>query len=171
MLSMLVLAASLMLWTRSYWRYDGIFWRWGSVLAGCDSIGGRLRINWCQGITVPGGGGRRTLSIDPDWSSSLRALWAFRRDEGIFWPGSQPQPSTIHIITMPHWCVTLASSIAPMLWLWRRRRRSRITRGLCPVCGYDLRATPDRCPECGKQVRAVSRSVSAAIPVKRKQPR
>ena len=31
----------------------------------------------------------------------------------------------------------------------RQVRRARLQAGLCPACGYDLRATHEKCPECG----------------------
>ena len=54
-------------------------------------------------------------------------------------------------VWFPYWILSAATATAPLLWLRARRRRGRRTdHNLCPTCGYDLRATPDRCPECGR---------------------
>jgi hypothetical protein len=53
-------------------------------------------------------------------------------------------------VVMPHWFVMAASAVLPAWSAARGVRRYRRERdGLCPRCGYDRRATPDRCPECG----------------------
>jgi hypothetical protein len=52
--------------------------------------------------------------------------------------------------SMPHWLVVVIAFCCALLFRAAARRPRRSTaHGLCPSCGYDLRATPGRCPECG----------------------
>ena len=54
--------------------------------------------------------------------------------------------------TIPAWWPTAAALVLPAVYVRHRlQRRGRLARGLCPACGYDLRATPGRCPECGTE--------------------
>jgi len=56
-------------------------------------------------------------------------------------------------VRSPHWFISILLIVPPAMVLRRvMRLRYRRRAGLCPACGYDLRATPDRCPECGRQV-------------------
>lgn len=57
------------------------------------------------------------------------------------------------VVFVPHAYVCAVTAILPLVLISKcRQQRSAKRMGLCPNCGYDLRATPDRCPECGKVV-------------------
>ena len=56
----------------------------------------------------------------------------------------------IVVVILPYWALCCLAWLAALVIRWRgavARRRSIV--GLCPTCGYDLRASHGRCPECG----------------------
>jgi len=72
-----------------------------------------------------------------------------------------PFPSNTAVqLSAPFWFPTLISLLLALWLVWpiirSSRERRRFTRGLCPKCGYDLRATPGRCPECGWRLASPS---------------
>jgi hypothetical protein len=56
-------------------------------------------------------------------------------------------------LSVPYWAVTMFFALIPGALLTRALFRASRPEGSCPVCGYDLCATPNRCPECGTAVQ------------------
>jgi len=178
-LSLLLCVAVAVLWVRSYWASDAIYvMRWEDeeqltfftqdvLVVGRGGVGFSRRVE---------SGDRGTFRNDVEAGSKARG-WAIHSPQWLRREAKYPQfhvlstdvPTWFHWrrwargdfkgrpgtqywydLIVPLWCLVLPFAVAPLLWMngWRRRRR-RNRRGLCPSCGYDLRATLERCPECG----------------------
>ena len=174
-MSLLLCVAVCALWVRSYQRQGWVKWtQCGS--SRCHTLllrnyPGRLavEVGWQAadatplqqgGFTLPpmsAQTGYRSWSGDTPRSTESYDAYAMtlpRRPDlhqfaGLAWWADQSYTSSWNVL-VPHRYVALLAATLPLRWIWLRYCAvRRVRRNACPVCNYDLRATPDRCPECG----------------------
>ena len=165
-LSLLLCVAVVTLWVRSYLAADHV-----AARVGPDALlfhAWWSRGSLCFGVTAGddlglGGGRLRSWHYDP---RDLASGWArqpatvnlygagFGYVGGEVGPAVRPRGRRVFATVAPLWAVAMLASLVPALRIVgvirRRGQIMRRQRGLCPTCGYDLRATPGRCPECGE---------------------
>ena len=181
-ISLLLCLLTIVSWVWSYWYTVDACRGWGDKqyelgLDGGQIVGVRfrnwprptgLRIEWGpRDVPPPRRSSTRPASnwgplgigwITHSYSHVLGFGWA----TGKYWP-----PISWHFVTMPLfqrlempcWFLVIVTGSLPAfriagIYYRRQRNRRRQQHGLCPACGYDLRATPDRCPECGTATKA-----------------
>jgi hypothetical protein len=178
-LSLLLFLAVVAVWVRSYWRMDqwsgarSTLWcaesRGGRVtLYVVYGWPDPKPLRWHADVRHPPGPG---VGIYPrtQWErfglyrEAGTAVAPMTPDGRAFWdPPARWVPPVIRRFSppmaywnfgLPYWMPAAVLAALPIArgyrWLVALRKARRSSAGLCPSCGYDLRATPDRCPECG----------------------
>ena len=154
-LSLLLCLATLALWVRSYWRVDsvgyskvsGVLWTWSSA----ESRAGRITLfqNSVHSDFVPAEFRGWQVFASTDYKTPLgpSTFFGFGTTADKLFYAQYGKG-----VYFPHWFLALLFAILPALYLRAFIRSRRVQRlGLCRLCGYDLRATPERCPECGAE--------------------
>jgi hypothetical protein len=166
--ALLLTAATCILWSRSYRLSDRVTWTRESGHTSLRSAQGRVVFALYQADRTGRPDDVRRLKYDRDaaYPATLERLGVFflcsdatvklvHWDRaGFAWAHRRSSRDLIVTAVAPFWSVALATAASPLGWTTlrlraRRRARRRKNSGLCPACGYDLRATPYRCPECG----------------------
>jgi hypothetical protein len=147
-LSLVVCAATVTLWVWSYRRLEGVQWRGVEQIAPARWQLFERRIILFRGQV---GYWSRDVAVirDPNdpmvhWRGERSHWHQSARTVGLdFWWNTQPS------LGFRVWLIAGLCGLPGIAWWSRRRRNAPRWVDMCPQCGYDLRATPDRCPECG----------------------
>jgi hypothetical protein len=157
LVSLLLCVAMVALWVRSYRAVDTVTWSRGGLLE-AFTMPGRLYLRHSSGAWSNGGGVGHTArpvdAADRDYRWKAYVEWHALGVGYRYLPPLVAGAPRSHEITVPLWYLLAPALLAPALAAARiRRARQRRVAGLCPRCGYDLRATPGKCPECGADRR------------------
>jgi hypothetical protein len=155
-----LLMVSLLGWSRSKFTGDSCSWNGRAHYGGLSVMDGVVRLSYAPRASTSEAQGFSHESFD--WRSQIRGFgvrsWEELRGSwyGRLGFGYDPNARLDNTggrmvrVYFPFWALTLVSLIAPtMAAIGYCRSRRRRRQGMCPRCGYDLRATPERCPECG----------------------
>jgi len=137
----------------------GVMWLWMRNLRGVDFVEYGGNGKWL--VKVISGHGTVDFLVIPRWPQEEEfrvgrydtyVYYGTRYSKRVLGFGTDVQWPEYggRYVNVPHWFVVLLIS-GMGFWFGRAwwKRRGRGTAGKCRICGYDMRATPQRCPECG----------------------
>ena len=103
----------------------------------------RWRVTWSRdlGLMSPPSGSTLGFGYDVLTTDAMRRVMM----PGIHWQRT--------ILLIPHWSIVLLMGIGPGMWLYRRQRvrRTRVSKGLCRRCGFEMGNLYHSCPQCGER--------------------
>ena len=154
LLSLLLCLATAALWVRSYRVGDEIGWssRW-QWTAGGGTARGVILLAWIKEPAPEPGWHHYSFKTPPDYRD-MEGLDFAPQFAGFGLQAARQGDSRYYGVFAPLWFIVALELVLPIWCFIRFRRRRRHDSGHCKVCGYDIRASPERCPECGTPTRA-----------------